>query len=77
MADKEFPSPTQFKKMPLSKEIKLERITYKLNDTNHTLVAIQLGFTNGVQSPLFMAKGKGTSLLPENSVKVDTSKSIR
>lgn len=76
MADKEFPTSNHLRNMPLDKQIRLERITYKLNSTNQTLMAIQLGFTNGVETPLFEAKGKCRSI-PSISVDVDTSRTIR
>ena len=34
MADKEFPTSNDLRKMPLAEQIKLKRITYKLNSTN-------------------------------------------
>ena len=47
-ADKEFPTLAQLQNFPQNSDIKLQKISYKLNEGNKSLAAIQLGFTNGV-----------------------------
>ena len=53
----EWPTKEELKKLPLEKQIKLNKISYKTyRDTTSWISSIQLGFTNDISSSLFETK---------------------
>lgn len=76
--DLEFPTEADCDTLPLDKKIKLETLVWKNYDN---LMAMQLKFTNGVESPIFqkdaVEKEPATGSWAEKHADIDTSKSIR
>ena len=72
----EYPSRNELNKMPLHKQIKLCEIGFKKDDDGW-LLAIQLKFTNGVESKVYQTKrGHGTKY-PLEYIRVSGHKPIR
>ena len=68
----EWPKQEELEQIPNLESLKLNSISFK---QGKALKGIKLGFTDGIESPLFEAE-KGSSLLDLQTAKIDTTKKI-